>query len=1184
MTQGSQYTVTMKNLTTVPGNPLPATQTFTFNYEPPTTSVDIGSPGIAGSASYSGGEWTITGGGGDVWEGTDQCHYVYVPATTGSAAIWIVHIASLTGNDGDGGWTKAGIMARASTSTLVADAYTAETSGNDVTFQWTSTTNTAPNNYTDAGTSAPQWMEMTYSSSGVFNSYYSNSTSATPPTTWTQLGTPQTVTMPAGGFDIGLFVTAHNNNATSSAVFDYNNFLSSSLVVAVLDPTPPPPPTNLRAALTANNTQITLNWSPVLGLPSGVDHYNIYRNGALYATSTTTSYTDTGGISSRSQYSYEVAAVNYDGVVGAMSLPVSLSPVGIASISTPTSTSVLVTFTEPVDPTTAQTRANYSVSGATISAVVLQSDGYAVTLTTSALGTASHTLTISNVKTLALSALPTLTSSFTYALPGWTATLYQANVTVASVANAETVISTSTEQTSVTTAAESVLNFLDTGPDPHFANPNPFPGMIIGEGLSNYVLQATGTIQITSAQAGYYTFGVSSDDGFSLTITGADFTALTNATNSSGTNTMAEVNPRSPGDTLGTTYLAAGSYPVNLVYYQDGGGAELEFYSALGSYTSFTTTPPFELVGDTADGGLSLGSAYVAPPFTVSLNPQSTNNPSPALTGTVTDPAASVTVRVNGSYYAATNNADGTWSLPQGDISALGAGSYNVLVAGINTSGIMAFASTVNQLSVGVTTPTATITAPTSPAVSPVNSIAIQFSEPVENFTLQDLQLTFTPAAGGAAASEPLEGATLTTTNDQNWTLGNLAGLTAPFGAYSLTLVGLGSTVTDMFGNPLLTNASTTWTLSQTLTSITVQATSGLGASGTESFAATAFDQFGNPMLTQPQFVWSLSGGGSISSTGVFTPVYTTGTETIQATSGSVNGSDLVTLPGPAQWAGASGASWNSANSWTSTTFGTTAEGPGLRSVSGDGVVFNTAGGGGTVNLNGASPSVANLTFNSTASYTIATGGTGGGTLQLANGSSPATLTVSAGSHTISAPLALGSNVTVVPAAGSQLTLSGGVSGAGESLTVNGQGTVVLGGTNGFSGGTTVSAGTLVLTTSSAIASGTSLTVGAGGTLIFNSTFNAASNVTPATTSSDASATTAPLLASNEAFSTPQSISAGALPTPVTNQGDWSSIAARIAADRAWLGQVARSSDNSDPHPSKAVTIRAVEAVFAQYK
>ena len=107
-------------------------------------------------------------------------------------------------------------------------------------------------------------------------------------------------------------------------------------------------------------------------------------------------------------------------------------------------------------------------------------------------------------------------------VPGFATTLYRANITVSSVATAQSVISTPSEQTSVTNETEGVLNFMDTGGGGHFGNDNPFPGMTVGAGLSNYVLQATGTITVTSAQAGYYTFGVNSDDGFSLTITNAN--------------------------------------------------------------------------------------------------------------------------------------------------------------------------------------------------------------------------------------------------------------------------------------------------------------------------------------------------------------------------------------------------------------------------------------------------------------------------------------------------------------------------------------------------------------------------------------------------------------------------------------------------------------------------------------
>ena len=47
-------------------------------------------------------------------------------------------------------------------------------------------------------------------------------------------------------------------------------------------------------------------------------------------------------------------------------------------------------------------------------------------------------------------------------------------------------------------------------------------------------------------------------------------------------------------------------------------------------------------------------------------------------------------------------------------------------------------------------------------------------------------------------------------------------------------------------------------------------------------------------------------------------------------------------------------------------------------------------------------------------------------------------------------------------------------------------GTLILSGTDTYSGGTTVKAGTLVVTSNSALPNGSSLTIGAGGTLIFD--------------------------------------------------------------------------------------------------
>ena len=55
------------------------------------TCGDIGSPGLAGSQSVSGGTWTVQGGGSDIWGTADQFHFVSQPlAADGSVSARVV--------------------------------------------------------------------------------------------------------------------------------------------------------------------------------------------------------------------------------------------------------------------------------------------------------------------------------------------------------------------------------------------------------------------------------------------------------------------------------------------------------------------------------------------------------------------------------------------------------------------------------------------------------------------------------------------------------------------------------------------------------------------------------------------------------------------------------------------------------------------------------------------------------------------------------------------------------------------------------------------------------------------------------------------------------------------------------------------------------------------------------------
>jgi len=135
-------------------------------------------------------------------------------------------------------------------------------------------------------------------------------------------------------------------------------------------------------------------------------------------------------------------------------------------------------------------------------------------------------------------------------------------------------------------------------------------------------------------------------------------------------------------------------------------------------------------------------------------------------------------------------------------------------------------------------------------------------------------------------------------------------------------------------------------------------------------------------------------------------------------------------------------------------------------------------GGTATVTIAGATPSVKSVTFaNAAASYVVA----GSGLTLLNLGTSAAGLLVSSGSHSISAPVALGSNLAMDVAANSRLGLDGVLSGA-RNLTKTGGGTAVLAALNTYSGTTSVEGGRLLIDGSQLAATGP-IFVASGATL-----------------------------------------------------------------------------------------------------
>lgn len=168
---------------------------------------DIGSPALAGSASYTNGVWNVAGSGADIWNNSDQFNFL-TNFLNGDGAV-IARVISQTATDP---WAQAGIMIRTGMASNAPEVSLMVTPGNGVSFQYRTSAGSSTFQSNQNGIAAPEWIRLSRS-----NNVFTASCSADG-LTWNQLGTPQTVSMPASVL-AGLAVTAHNNSLLSTGAF-----------------------------------------------------------------------------------------------------------------------------------------------------------------------------------------------------------------------------------------------------------------------------------------------------------------------------------------------------------------------------------------------------------------------------------------------------------------------------------------------------------------------------------------------------------------------------------------------------------------------------------------------------------------------------------------------------------------------------------------------------------------------------------------------------------------------------------------------------------------------------------------------------------------------------------------------------------------------------------------------------
>ena len=93
----------------------------------------------------------------------------------------------------------------------------------------------------------------------------------------------------------------------------------------------------------------------------------------------------------------------------------------------------------------------------------------------------------------------------------------------------------------------------------------------------------------------------------------------------------------------------------------------------------------------------------------ITFNPLLTNDETPALSGTINELTSAFDLTVDGSTYPATNNGNGTWSLPDNTIAALAEGSFDISIAAVDQLGNTSNESFIGQLAIDLTTPQVTM-------------------------------------------------------------------------------------------------------------------------------------------------------------------------------------------------------------------------------------------------------------------------------------------------------------------------------------------------------------------------------------------------------------------------------------------------------------------------------------------
>ncbi|WP_050027587.1 RICIN domain-containing protein [Verrucomicrobium sp. BvORR034] len=277
--------------------PIPATTSITSGL----TDLDIGGASPVGGASYSGGVWTVQGGGSEMWGSNDSCHFTYKAVTSDCAIIAKVESVQNTSLS-----AKAGVMIRSSLTAGAPRAWMAVTNRIQGEQNLQGLAVYGGNNYGNKAfnIASPSYWVKLERLGNIITGYVSPDG-----TNWAATDVGRYDDMPPTLY-VGLMVCSVANGTLNTATFSNVQITGGDGSAPLFTPAAP-------AALLAapGEHTVPLRWQPSFGATS----YTVKRataSGGTYAPIasgiTTSSYTD-ATVTNGTTYYYVVTASNAAG-------------------------------------------------------------------------------------------------------------------------------------------------------------------------------------------------------------------------------------------------------------------------------------------------------------------------------------------------------------------------------------------------------------------------------------------------------------------------------------------------------------------------------------------------------------------------------------------------------------------------------------------------------------------------------------------------------------------------------------------------------------------------------------------------------------------------------------------------------------------------------------------------------